>query len=503
MEKDLTSLLAERDAQIHKMELEKLRDENRHLLEQIRVKIENAKSEITESAITKTMHVLDKTRLWLVYGSGIFAVFIAVAGIVGYKSVNKELTDYYINTVHHWLRFDSEDSGGSKALNDLRTSALLDSLTLKYERDRSMSGPIPTLNLTPEARQRLMALILDPSTDEHQYYDALRLIMINRGIFGRFSEDDTGKKIASILSNKDFSDAKRLDVLNVMAKDRALYPWALAVINEDNSITDEDILMSAFRNVALFNKERALIFARKNIKEFRGDTNKVELGVFLIKNDVDEVEISNLIESLKNNKSDQLVNLSGRLIIEKIKHGFDAKNNSLAVKYMSEQIDSGLKLELNSYFDKKPVVSFSLDGAAYPFREPEKLFDNKEVIDGFFKRKPLNYDHLIKLTSFFQLQDRGYWITTLMFKPVKETEIIIDKNNKVSGDDILQNVWLRSEKQAGKMTLSASWRAKDGTLKNSPIVSINGCKSCHFFIDFNHEQLRSYTWIPDYDYLDD
>lgn len=69
MERDLTIILAERDAIKHKMELEKLRDENLNLMQQIRDKIENAKVEITESAIDKTMSILEKTRLWLIYGS--------------------------------------------------------------------------------------------------------------------------------------------------------------------------------------------------------------------------------------------------------------------------------------------------------------------------------------------------------------------------------------------------------------------------------------------------
>ncbi|HCR1998769.1 TPA: hypothetical protein ONC51_004651, partial [Enterobacter hormaechei subsp. steigerwaltii] len=217
MERDLTIILAERDAIKHKMELEKLRDENLNLMQQIRDKIENAKVEITESAIDKTMSILEKTRLWLIYGSSFFAIFIGIAGFIGYKSVNKEITDYYINTVHHWLRFDSPESGGSRVLNDLRTEALLDSLTLKYEREKVNSGPINNINLNTEERLRLMSLILNPETDEQKYRDALRLITISRGLYGRYYEDDIGKKIASIMDNKEFSDSKKIDVINYLS----------------------------------------------------------------------------------------------------------------------------------------------------------------------------------------------------------------------------------------------------------------------------------------------
>lgn len=502
MERDLTVILAERDAIKHKMELEKLRNENINLMQQIKDKIENAKIEITESAINKTMAILDKTRLWLIYGSSIFAIFITAAGLIGYKSVNKEITDYYINTVKHWLRFDSPESGGSRVLNDLRTNALLDSLTLKYEREKATSGPINNINLNAEEKQRLMSLILNPETDEQQYIDALRLVTKSRGIYGRFYEDDIGKKIANILNNKEFSDSKRLDVINALAKDRALFPWALAVIKDNNPQMHEHFQMKAFENVSMFNKELAIKFAEKNITDFKDVSNKIQLGIFLIENGMDNQLINNLISELKKTKKETFASDYKELIIARIKKGLDDNNIAFLSNYISEQINNGLSVELSSSLDKKPVLSFSFGDIVYPFREPGKLFENDTLIDSITKKATLTKDRFLKLTQFFQLQDRGYWITTFMFEPSENTEILFDNNERIKGNQVLQKVWLRAQKKAGEMTLTATMRKKDGTIFEAPVLDIHNCDQCHFFVDFNHDQLRNYTLVPDYNYID-
>lgn len=503
MEKDLATLLAERDALKYKMELENLRNENIHLMEQLKLKIENAKSEVSESAINKTMLVLESTRKWLIYGSGIFATLIAIAGFVGYKSLNKELTDYYTNTIHHWLTFDNPESEGSKSLNNLRTVALLDSITLRYERDKATSGSIAQINLSPEERDRLMKLILEPTSDEQQYNDALRIIMISRGMYGRFREDDIGKKIASILSNKDFSNTKRLDVLEALKKDRALYPWALAVINGSTPNDDEEILMSAFRNVSIFNITQAVNFAKKNINNFKNISNRIELGVFLIDNNKDDGEVNNLITALTAKGGETLSNNYSELIFARLNKNISSNDINLAAKYISDEIDNGLNINLSNDIGSKPALVLSIGNSSQLFQEPETLFSNKNLIDAIIKEKPLSFERLLKQTLFFQLQDKGYWITTLMLKPEKNTIITFNDHLKVSGSAILKYIWLKAEKKAGKMILRAIWRSNDGMVKEAQVTNISGCEQCHYFVDFNHDQLRYYTWVRDYNYLDD
>ncbi|MGX9377372.1 hypothetical protein ACWXV6_21645 [Pantoea ananatis] len=53
------------------------------------------------------------------------------------------------------------------------------------------------------------------------------------------------------------------------------------------------------------------------------------------------------------------------------------------------------------------------------------------------------------------------------------------------------------------MTLIASWRDKDGTLYNSALKNIEGIENCNFSVDFDRDQLRNYTWSPDYNNFDE
>ncbi|WP_320728525.1 hypothetical protein, partial [Enterobacter ludwigii] len=285
------------------------------------------------------------------------------------------------------------------------------------------------------------------------------------------------------------------------SKDRALYPWALAVIKDNSPQMHEDFQMKAFENVKNFNKELAIIFAERNITEFKDISNRIQLGVFLIENGMDNKSINNLISELKITKKETFASDYRELILARIKKGLDDNNKEFLSNYIPEQMKDNLRIELSSFLDKKPVLSFSFGDITFPFREPDKLFENNALIDSIAKEESLTLDRLLKLTQFFQLQDRGYWITTFMFKPAENTEIIFDGNERIKGSEVLQKVWLRAQKKAGAMTLTATMRKKDGEIFESPVLSIRNCDQCHFFVDYDKDQLRNYTWVPDYDYF--
>lgn len=495
MEKDLATLIVERDILKHKHELEQLREENVRLMQRIEDKIDGAKAEITDSAITKTMNILDKTRSWLQYGSALFAVFITAAGFVGYNSINKELTAYYKDTVRHWLRFEDNDSGGSRALDELRTNALLDSLTLKYERDKAQSS-IASITLNPSEKKRLMSLILDPKTDERQYRDALRLIVWSRGIFGLTLEDDIGKEITGILGNSEFSNSKRLDVLEFMSKDRSLLSWSLSILNDRSNRYDEAIIMYAFRNIALFDKERARQFALENINTIRGDQYRIELALYLIKIGDDGNHIDKLIDHLKYKKqSDYYTDRYKEIVMARVEKGFSANDDvELAANYVSNIISEGLEISLGNIFGERPVYYFSLGGVSTAIRNPEIIMGNSEIINAIIKTQPLTIERLEKMTLFFQTMDRGQLITTLMMKPSSDTMITFEDNSIVIGGDVLDYIWLRVEQRAGKQTLISTWRGKNGRINESVVSNITNSDKSYYYVDFNKQHLLNYKW---------
>jgi len=503
MQTDLTTLLAERDAQKHKAELEKLREENQRLLQQVSDRIDLAKAEITESAIEKTMAVLNHTRTWLLAIVSALAVTLAVIGFVGVSGLTRQLTTYYTDTIHNWLRFDDANSGSHKVLDDLRTSALLDSLSLRYERNKGrniFSQP----DINDAERQRLMAIILNPSADDAQFRDALHLLIASRGMFGLVREDETGKKIVDILKNDKYSNDKRAVVLETMSNERSLFPVALQILNDTTGRNDESILMDAFANVRQFDEQRARRFAEDNLDVFKSSHNRVELAKFLIAIGADSTNIDRLLADLRRQQAQQYEDFVWNgyyqeLIFARIEHGLKAAAPDVPAlaRFISTQMDKGLQLALSDFSNGKPYLHFFLDKTSSAVKQPESLFGNAALVDAIVKAQPLTAGRLQKVSDFFQTTDRGLWVTTLMMTPAATTQLILADGRKAQGDEILDRVWLRVEEKAGQPALIASWREKTGSVHEGIVTDIVNGEQAHFLVDFNSWQLSNYTWKTD------
>lgn len=89
------------------------------------------------------------------------------------------------------------------------------------------------------------------------------------------------------------------------------------------------------------------------------------------------------------------------MILARIKKGLDDNNKEFLSNYISEKMNDNLRIELSSFLNKKPVLSFSFGDITFPFREPDKLFENNALIDSIAKEESLTLDRLLKLTQFF------------------------------------------------------------------------------------------------------
>ncbi|PQQ25770.1 hypothetical protein C6H64_19155 [Photorhabdus luminescens] len=134
MENEINKLLIEREFLRYKAELDKIKEENLRLQQLVVDRIDLAKSEITESAINKTMGVLEHTKKWLVVVFFVTGFFISAASFFGVKSIIDKLEVLYTDKVNNWLRFDNDNSGGRKVLEEIRTRALLDSYSIRLSR---------------------------------------------------------------------------------------------------------------------------------------------------------------------------------------------------------------------------------------------------------------------------------------------------------------------------------------------------------------------------------
>ena len=498
MQKDLTTLLAERDAQQHKAELEKLREENLRLLQQVSDKIDNADAKITESAIIKTMAVLDHTRKWILGIFAVLAFIIALAGVIGITGISSKMTAIVTDKVNGWLRFEDSNSGSYKVMDDLRTRALLDALTLRYAREKAR-GDITQPRLNQAEKQRLMSIILNPSSDEYQFRDALDLIIASRGMFGMVSEDETGKKIADILGNNDFNNAKKVAVLNAMQRERALYPLTLQILVDQSGRYDENILMDAFANVRQFDEKRARQFAEEPYGRVKSAHNRTVLAEYLIDIGADNSNIDRLIGELRQQQrvtNDVWNGNYQTLIFSRIAHGLKSPPADLAplAHLIATQIDNGLQMDISDFSTGKPYLHFSLDRSSQAFSQPDSLLNNGPLINAIIRAEPLTVSRLQKMSDFFQTTDRGLWITTLMMKPSEQTKLKLDSGDWIRGDNVLDYIWLRVVKKAGQPSLIASWREKTGKAHEGEVVDLTGAEKARFHVDFNRQQVMDYTW---------
>lgn len=164
------------------MELEELKASSARLLHEVQSQISNAEAKLSERAIEKTLSILHQVKQWVLTVGTFITLALAVGAFFGYKNFAENLTNTFTNKVERWLRFEDGDSDESRALDAIRTQALLDAYMVRFARER-LDGRDGSLSLTEAERHRLLAILENPSSDVGQFSDALTIITRSRGLF--------------------------------------------------------------------------------------------------------------------------------------------------------------------------------------------------------------------------------------------------------------------------------------------------------------------------------
>lgn len=406
MENEINKLLIEREFLRYKSELDKIKEENLRLQQLVADRIDLAKSEITESAINKTMGVIEHTKKWLIVIFLITGFFISAASFFGVKSIIDKLALYYTDKVNSWLRFDDDNSGGRKALEEIRTRALLDSYSIRLSRQGNNTSF--SIKLTNSETERLMTIILDPKISDSDFIDALNVVIASKSFLGwKFIEDDINiKNISDIIGNPNFSERKRGVVFDKLSWSRSLLRWSLSILDNPDISYSESMQMAAFDNVRHFDEKRAKEFAVENIDKFESDLNKIILAKYLIKiNFVDaNPKINELISYLKRNRSNDFFTIGYESIVFYKLNNWLTRNNSFTqhlAEYLSEQIESGLKISFNETLGKSKKLYFNLENSLSAIEHADKLFGNEKIVNAVIKIKPIDYQRLDAMVDFF------------------------------------------------------------------------------------------------------
>ncbi|KAF1009906.1 MAG: hypothetical protein E5299_01816 [Burkholderia gladioli] len=246
-----------------RLELEELKASSARLLLEVQSQIGNAEAKLSERAIEKTLSILHHIKQWILAVGTFITLALALGAFFGYKNLTDSLTNTFVNKVDRWLRFEDGDSDESRALDAMRTQALLDAYMVRFARER-LGGHNGSFSLTEAERQRLLVILQDPSSDAGQFSDALTIITRSRGLFAPpWMEDPIGKALARLVNDSSLSQHKRVLLLERLKFDRAFLPFSRTLVADVNNVWPTKML--AFDNLKLFEDPIALTFAQANV----------------------------------------------------------------------------------------------------------------------------------------------------------------------------------------------------------------------------------------------
>lgn len=474
------------------LELEELKASSARLLQEAHSQINNAEAKISEKAIEKTLAILGHIKQWILAIGTFITLALTAGAFFGYKNFTETLTTTFTNKVERWLLFADGASDESRALDAMRTQALLDAYMVRFARER-MDGRDASLSLTKAELQRLLAILQTPSSDVGQFSDALTIITRSRGLFAPpWMEDPAGKALAQMVNDSSLSQHKRVLLLERLKFDRAFLPSSRTLIVDPDY--DWSMRMLAFDNLKLFEDPMALAFAQANVA--KADRRyRSKLALYIAQKTGSYAGLNEYAQFLRKTKPElwqsDLLGLVGGL------GGVLPSNGELPLDDISALIgDSvllGAGIRLTDLMGNRRLA-FELDGGYAALIEPGRWLNEPRVIDAIVRHQSLSADWLAKMVSFFQIEDHGYDLATLQLI-LRGEDRLLTQQGAIGMSDVRGQVWLRVETVPGGHRLSATWRdANTGQISTSVIDSPQHLPMSFFQLSFDAQLLKNLTY---------
>lgn len=477
-----------------RLELEVLKTSSTVLLNEVQSRIANAEDKITEKAIDKTLVIIQQVKTWIGIAVLIFSAVFGLGALLGYKSLTDGLNVFFKDKVTHWMRFQDEDSGGRKALDELRTEVILNAYMIRLARSySSVSGFLFPLE-GPEEK-RLLSILQVPDTKYSEFSDALTIIVKNRGPFRlAMPEDNIGKKIVSLLTSADITSEKKILILERLKGESALLPYSRSILSDAEY--GSYMRMVAFDNVKMFDSKTAISFAQLNVGKVEPDFNK-ELILYIAEQsgqyDPVQAYINRLIEQKPEYWKGSVIEMVAR-----IGETLPTTSESSASKIggvLSQVVELGAKIEITDDRMGPKRIAIELGGGYSLLRNPGRLLKDSELIKAVITSRPLTIDWLTKSTNFFQVADQGYFLTTLIVVPNANTVIETQNHTYLSGKSVLGDIWLRTQVSPGGKELMATWRDKEtGVVYVDRVIGLTDLADCDYHLSFDEKLLESLSY---------
>jgi hypothetical protein len=451
----------------------------------IESQLANSKAEITETAIDKTLGILVHVRNWI----AVIGIAVGVASFLGLNSLYTNLTDYYETEVQKWLRFESKDSGGRASLEKLRTQAILDAYTIKLARSYSNKYSQHSVSLSNVELNRLTELLSDPETEYGDFIDSLRLVSSSRGLFGFYSsEDKIAKKIISLLEKSNITSNKKIAIIDKLKSSKSFFPMAASIMMEEKN--DEYIRVRAFDNVKLFNEELALNFSKENFNKFTSDTNKMTLAKVMIKDNSEDTNVLGFAKELITHKNDFWFSYYFDLSIAMYEEEKGTQKDT-SIKLIDPLIDNGAKLTVSDFGAGAKYLAISIEGGSSALENPRELLSDTNFINSLIKLKSINIDRLSSYVEFFQVEDMGHYINTVLVSLDGKSSIEMSDSVVLDSESVSGDIWLRSNNILGVKYVEATWRDPLGAIKTGRINKVSMLKESEFKMSFDSKIIDS------------
>ncbi|WP_414156425.1 hypothetical protein [Pseudomonas sp. BNK-30] len=476
-----------------RLQLEKIKSETLEVLSDVNGKISNAEDKITEKAIDKTLGIISQVKNWLAIAALVISAIFGLGVILGYNNLSNTLIALFNDKVNRWMRFEDEQSGGRQALDELRTEAIINAYMIRLARNyASVSESLFPLN-GPEEK-RLLSVLLAPESKYSNFSDALTIIIKNRGPFRpALSEDDVGRKIASLLTMPAISSDKKWLVLEKLKGDGALLPYSRSILNDD----DQNIFtrMVAWENVKFFDKEMALDFAVKNVGTIKPDL-KSDLLLFLAKESAQYDLALGYVRDLISQKPEYWE--SGVLkVVSGLGETLPPTLNPNAEKlsdFFVEVVSLGGRVGISDERFGPKRIALQLDGASSVLVKPGRLLKSSDLVKAVVTKND-SVDWVKKSTDFFQVSDQGVLLSTLTVAFGGKSGIEMQNGSRLSSDNVIDSVWLRVQNFPGGNALVATWRDKNtGVVHQDPVREFNDIKDMNFRLSFDEKLLESLSY---------
>lgn len=465
--------------------LEELRQLDRNYASQIAQTKYELSKEIIEQAnapIARAVSVLTVIMVVVLAGGSALTFFVSSNLQSSFETLMKQ-------RVESWLSLDDENSVASSTRDSYRTRALLDSYMIQLVRRKARGESMVNLHFKKGDEKRLLSIVESPDSDAADFYDALRLLSASRGEWGFSSrDDDVSRRLRKLFGEPEFDSARKLDILEIMSRDRGLLPVAIAFV--ENKQQPEEIRYQSFKMLKGYSRKSkagdlAFEYALDTLKssqasdrirdavEYIAGTEPFneELIAFLAVTETQPRELRidyrlaatrGWISLLPSPTMQPFIELEAEQPLDR--EGIRA----MIAEHFSSLINDGLMLEVTDNFSGKPSLNLQYSqtsGTVTHLEFPlERLFEDSLLLKQMYELQ--NGKGLARFAHFFATAYKGETITSLRM------EIPSDKLKVVTGEP-------RDSATVGRLSVMPNddvffvWKDTEGVWQDGlPVASV-------------------------------